>query len=168
MKNMFLKTSSVGLWLAAFVFTVTACGDPGSNSTDNLGDSRADTVWSENYQESLATAKAEGRPLLLLFTGSDWCPPCKQLERTVFQSQAFQEFAADNLVLMKADFPRGKQEEAIARQNLRLQQQYPVRAYPTVLLVEPESEKVLAARPGYGGQSPEDYVGELRKALPRE
>lgn len=167
MKYFFLNPSALVVWLAAFVFTATACGGPDSESA-GLEASRSEAQWSENYKESLATAKTDGRPLLLLFTGSDWCPPCMQLERNVLQSETFKQFAAEELVLMKADFPRGQQDEAIARQNARLQQQYPVRAYPTVLLVEPESEKVIAAQPGYGGQSPEEYVSRLRQALAQE
>ena len=40
---------------------------------------RADEVWQENVDEALKQADADNLPVLVLFTGSNWCPPCMKL-----------------------------------------------------------------------------------------
>lgn len=156
------------LLLAAFAFGATACGETEANADGAPAEQSVEADWTENYDEALAESKAGDRPMFLLFTGSDWCPPCMRLERRVLSSETFAEFAAGNLALMKADFPRGPQSEAIARQNQALQRQYSIRGYPTVLLIEPQSGKVIFAESGYGGQSPAAYVESLKAALAKQ
>jgi len=63
--------------------------------------------WYLNYDEARAVAKKEHKPIVILFTGSDWCPPCKALRREVFSNPEFQK-EANNVVLVLADFPRRK------------------------------------------------------------
>ena len=35
--------------------------------------------WVENYKVAIKTAEIKNKPLLIFFTGSDWCMPCKKL-----------------------------------------------------------------------------------------
>ena len=65
--------------------------------------------WNENYSDALSQAKAENKPLILVFSGSDWCPPCKRLNKKIFTSEEFKSYASKNYVLYRADFPRKKQ-----------------------------------------------------------
>ena len=51
----------------------------------------------------LAQNPAEKKMVLMDFTGSDWCPPCKALEKNVLSSPAFEAFAKENLVLVQVD-----------------------------------------------------------------
>jgi hypothetical protein len=39
-----------------------------------------------------------------VFSGSDWCAPCIKLDKSIWQSTF--EYAASNLILERADFPR--------------------------------------------------------------
>ena len=39
--------------------------------------------WTDNFTAAVGKAKAEKKPILALFTGSDWCPPCQQLEKNI-------------------------------------------------------------------------------------
>ena len=61
--------------------------------------------WLTNLEEAKKIAKKEHKPILLYFTGSDWCAPCKALEENVFTTERF-IYYADNLVLVKVDIPR--------------------------------------------------------------
>ena len=46
--------------------------------------------------------------MLIFFTGSDWCGPCKMLVEDFFESDKFKEIAEKEFVLYEADFPRNK------------------------------------------------------------
>ncbi|MDG1833377.1 MAG: thioredoxin family protein, partial [Verrucomicrobiota bacterium] len=64
--------------------------------------------WLTNIEKAKEVAKKEGKAVLVEFTGSDWCPPCKALKKNVFNSNEFKAYAKKHLVLVELDFPRDK------------------------------------------------------------
>ena len=67
--------------------------------------------------EAKMLAQKEHKHILLNFSGSDWCGPCIRLHKEIFDSEAFQQFAETNLVLVNADFPRLKKNQLSASQQ---------------------------------------------------
>src|SRR5580704_14464058 len=61
--------------------------------------------WTDNYAQAVETAKAEKKYLLLDFTGSDWCGFCKLLDKEVFSTPQFRDWAKKYVVLVQVDFP---------------------------------------------------------------
>jgi len=61
--------------------------------------------WLTNLEKAKKISKKTKKPILLYFTGSDWCAPCKGLEDNVFSTERF-EYYADNYILVKVDIPR--------------------------------------------------------------
>ena len=121
--------------------------------------------WGDNYQKALARAKAEHKLLLLDFTGSDWCPWCIKLHDEVFSQKAFKDYAAKNLVLMIVDFPQTKpQTAAVKAQNAKLQDQYPIPGYPTVVVLNSQGKQV--GQLGYQPGGPSPFIAELQKLKP--
>ena len=121
--------------------------------------------WMTNWEQAKAKAKAENKPILIDFTGSDWCGWCIKLDKEVFAQKAFKEYAAKNLVLMDVDFPRKKEQAAdLKKQNKELEKQYPLEGYPTVLLLDAEGKK-LSEDIGYREGGPEAYVKHLAELL---
>ena len=99
--------------------------------------------WMTNWEEAKAKAKAENKPILINLTGSDWCAWCIEIEKEVFSSKEFQEYAKANVVLMEADFPRKKEQpEDLKKQNAELKKQYLAGGYPTVWLLDAEGKKL--------------------------
>lgn len=119
--------------------------------------------WTEDWEEAKAEAKETGLPILLLMTGSDWCGYCIALHNQVFDDREFQKYANENLVLMKADFPRAAQKRAIKEQNAKLKDEFGVGGYPTVHLVK-DGESV-ATIGGYGGDPAKEYVAKIAAKL---
>jgi len=64
--------------------------------------------WLKNYDEALAEAKKEKRNVLVYFTGSDWCPPCKMLKKDLFDTEAFKAISS-NYTLLYIDIPRNRE-----------------------------------------------------------
>ena len=110
-----------------------------------------------------AKAKAEKKMVFMDFNGSDWCPPCKAMRKTVLNSKEFLDFAKENLVLVDVDFPHGKQQtEELKKANEELSQKYNIEGLPTIIVLSSDG-KELKKTAGYGGQSAKDFVAELEK-----
>jgi thioredoxin-related protein len=123
------------------------------------------TEWQTDYEQALATAKGNNKCVLLDFTGSDWCGPCIQMNKTVFSKAAFLNFAEKNLILVEVDYPRRKQlPDKVTKQNERLSHQYGIdnSGFPTVILLSPDG-KILGQLEGYGGERPADIIAWVEK-----
>lgn len=109
---------------------------------------------------------AQGKKSLLVkFTGSDWCPPCKQLQANVFSKDKFKTEVEKDFVVVVLDFPRTKKlPEAEAKANRALAEEYSVRGFPAVILMDAEG-KAFKTFAGYDGSDVEDYLANLKKAL---
>ncbi|MEQ1854435.1 MAG: thioredoxin family protein [Chthoniobacteraceae bacterium] len=123
----------------------------------------SDETWLTDLPKAQEKAKAEKKMVLIDFTGSDWCPPCKGLHSKVLTSAEFIKFAKDNLVLVEIDFPKSKpQSDELKAANKELSQKFGVRGYPTVIVLDADGKEVFK-KVGYGGTPAKDYVAELAK-----
>lgn len=121
--------------------------------------------WHSSYETAMGEAERTGRPVLTVFTGSDWCPHCKTLEKNVLESGAFREWAERNVVLLMIDLPEHGISEAVRVERSKVCIKYGVRNFPAVLLLGPDGTK-LAEKRGYQGQSPASWIAEMSKSLP--
>ena len=97
--------------------------------------------WLTDFEAAKAQARSEDKMLLMLFTGSDWCPPCKMLDEAVFSKPEFVQYAADHLVSLEVDFPRRKPISLERRAaNGQLAGAYGVEGFPTVIVLDPGSK----------------------------
>ncbi len=119
----------------------------------------AEAGWTVDFAAAKAAAVKNKKDLLLEFTGSDWCPPCKILKAEVFDKDEFKKAAPQAFVLVKLDYPRDKthQTEAEIAQNDELQKRYAISAFPTVILTDAQG-RPYAKTAGYGGQTAKEYV----------
>ena len=98
-----------------------------------------DVTWHTDMNKASEIAINENKPVLMFFTGSDWCGWCKRLQREVLLTKDFEVWAIDNVVLMELDFPkRTSQEQSVKVQNYQLQKIFNVRGYPKIFFVNPE------------------------------
>lgn len=95
--------------------------------------------WETDYNTAIAKAKATGKPVLVEFTGSDWCPPCKMMEKKVFSKSAFIKAASKDFVLLVLDFPRS--DRALAKANEPYAEKYGVTGFPSVVILDPSGKK---------------------------
>src|SRR5574343_419862 len=90
-------------------------------------------TWQTDMNKAVEISKKTKKPLLLFFTGSDWCGWCIRLQKEVLKTPEFAKWAKDNVVLVELDFPRrAQQSPELVKQNMELQQVLGVRGYPTV------------------------------------
>lgn len=121
--------------------------------------------WLYNYEQSKVLAKKENKPILLSFSGSDWCAPCIKMKRQIFDRPEFRSYASRHLILLKADFPRQKKNQLDQKQkehNEKLAERYnPNGKFPLTLLLSAEGV-VIREWDGYTSQSAEGFVEQLR------
>ena len=87
-------------------------------------------------------SKLSGKPLLVEFVGSDWCPWCIKLHEEVFSQPEFQRWAIQTVVLLTVDFPTFRvQSNELRHQNAALAKKYDIPGYPTVLFLDPDGHE---------------------------
>lgn len=95
-----------------------------------------ESAWQTDMNKAIEVSNKSKKPLMLFFTGSDWCGWCIRLQKEVFKTPEFEKWAKDNVVLVELDFPRRTpQAPEIQKQNMELQQTFGVQGYPTVWFV---------------------------------
>ena len=103
----------------------------------------AATGWTDNFDKALAQAKTEKKLVLLDFTGSDWGCWCIKIDNEVFAKQDFKNFARNNLVPVALDFPHGRKlAKQTADQNAKLKEQFGVKTFPTLVLLDTEGREL--------------------------
>ncbi len=125
----------------------------------------AESSWITDYKKAQEDAKAGKKLMLLEFTGSDWCGWCMKLDKEVFSTPEFQNYASRNLILVKLDFPRRRpQTEALKKQNEQLAQKYGIQGFPTIIVLNGQGEKV--GELGYMEGGPSPFLAKL-ETLPK-
>jgi len=122
--------------------------------------------WITSWDDALRYATALNRPVLVNFTGSDWCGWCIRLRNEVFSQQDFIDYASANLVLLTLDFPRSlPQSDELKAQNRSLQERFRIEGYPSIILVNSQGAEIN--RTGYQQGGAAAYVAHLRQLLAR-
>jgi rhodanese-related sulfurtransferase len=125
-------------------------------------------LWLTGLAQAQLRAKAEGKSVLLFFHGSDWCPACVEMQRQVFDSPEFREFARRALILVDVDFPeKHKQAESLRQANLALKAKFnlssvPDEGFPTIVLLNAAGQTVFQET-GYNGGGPAAILPSLRR-----
>src|ERR1051325_3998342 len=122
---------------------------------------RAETSdWLTDFSAAKKKAKEENKPILMLFTGSDWCPYCIKWEKEAFSQTEFTEYAQKNLVLLLVDFPNKKPlPKAQQKANDALLDKFKVEEYPTVVMLDSKAKKIGSFNYVEGG--PKVLLGKI-------
>lgn len=123
-----------------------------------------DSEWLTSFEKAKAASKKSGKPILVDFTGSDWCGWCIKLNKEVFSTKEFKDWAKQNVILLELDFPRKKaQADELKKQNRALAQQYGVRGYPTILFLDHEGKKL--GKSGYMKGGPKAWLAKANTII---
>lgn len=120
-------------------------------------------AWLEDFETAKKQASTHSKPILLVFQGSDWCAPCRKMDKRIFTTDIFLNHAQKNYILLKADFPRKSKNQLSTQQkqaNQALAERYNKQAYfPFVVLLDHTGKKLWQT--GYSKLSPEKFVQKL-------
>lgn len=124
-------------------------------------------TWGTDFEKARQQSLAEHKPILLNFSGSDWCGPCIKMHHDFFDNAAFTNMAEKNIVLVNADFPRQKKNQLSKSQqdqNNRLADKYnPTGSFPLTVLLD-ENGNVLQRWDGYPKISVDEFIATIKKS----
>ena len=123
---------------------------------------KSSVVWLTDFEAAKKQAAAEKKPIMMFFTGSDWCGWCQKLHEDVLDKDEFRKLAGDKLVLLELDFPRSKKlPDAVKKQNDELGKKFKVDGYPTIVVLASDGVTELGRTVGYDS----DLVDSLKTAI---
>lgn len=111
--------------------------------------------WHSDFAVAQGFARKTHKPLLLNFTGSDWCIWCKRMKAETLDRKEFIGYASTNLLLVEVDFPNANPlPQAAQDANEALKSRYKIEGFPTFILVDAEGNEI-GRQTGYlkGGAS---------------
>ena len=123
----------------------------------------SDATWFESWEKASAASRESHKPILADFTGSDWCGWCKKLDKEVFETSIFKQWAQQNVVLLKLDFLRKTpQVPTLKKQNEELAKKYSITGYPTILMLDADGRE-LGRKSGFPEKSPQQWIEVVSK-----
>lgn len=161
-----MKTLLIAVGALSVFGVMVGCNDTTGKRVEKvvLGSDKPVAVeakWLTSFEEAKKVAAEKDLPILVDFSGSDWCGWCIKLDKEVFSKVEFKKYAKNNLVLFMVDFPRSKEQPVeIKKQNEALAQQYGVRGFPTVLLLDATGQQI--GKTGYQRGGPEKYIEHIK------
>jgi thioredoxin-related protein len=116
--------------------------------------------WLTDYRKAQSIVAQTGRDMLLSFTSFDSSEFCQKLDKEIYQTDAVTEYAKANLVLVKVDFPTMTElSKELKTQNTSLAEQFNIRGYPSIVLINAKGQKFGTAKYQTGG--PDPFVKEI-------
>ena len=117
-------------------------------------DKESGLKWLTNLEEAEKISKKTGKPILMYFTGSDWCPPCVGLKNDFFESPEFAT-RADSFVMVMIDYPRRIDiisEKQMAYNKIVIDKYNTNKSFPKLLVLNHKG-KELGRLSGYSSYS---------------
>lgn len=126
--------------------------------------SQSKIQWTTNYDQAVQQAKSSGKPILLFFTGSDWCGWCHKLENEALSTMEFADLVGDKFQFVYVDFPlKNPLDPETARQNKELQKRFDIRGYPTIILLDSDQKQIGTT--GYRPGGAKAYADQLLRMV---
>ncbi len=118
----------------------------------------------EDFDAVKKAAKADGKKILLEFSGNDWCPPCQMLKKFVIDTKEFAKYANEKLHVVVADFNRYGEptNKRFASQYRDLAKEFGLRGFPTIIILSPNGE-VIDKIVGLEVRSPAELIQRIEK-----
>jgi len=98
-----------------------------------------------NWNQATQVAKDQNKQILVILTGSDWCTPCKKMDKRVINKYEFQKFANEKLVLFLIDITKKvivDRENQLNKDYEMFQEKYQTNALPSLILTDYSGIKI--------------------------
>lgn len=112
--------------------------------------------FAPSLEQAQKLSHGTGKPLLVIFTGSDWSPRSITLDKNILEHAVVEELIIQSFVPVLVDFPqRVKLNEAARSANLAVAERFNVTYFPTVLALRADGTEIGRL----------EYVNETAEAM---
>ena len=122
--------------------------------------------WVVSYNKAVEQAKQTGRPIMLVFSGSDWCAWCQKLSHEVFTTHEFARWSTDNVIKVEVDFPMNHAlPEEVRMQNENLKNRFggEIVTFPTILFISADGE--ILGKTGYVAGGAQNWIAQAKNVV---
>ena len=121
-------------------------------------------IWTMDFDAAVKLAGEKNLPLMLNFTGSDWCGWCKLMDKNIFAEEEWKAYAKDNVLLVTLDFPNDKSivPEKYVKRNEKLREQFGVGGYPSYVVLDNDGETKLGQLGAGRDKTPSSFIDEFK------
>ncbi len=150
----------LGLLLGALAITSSHAADTVATEGAEVG------KWTMDFDAAVKLAGEKKMPMMLNFTGSDWCGWCKLMDKEIFAEEEWKKYAAEHVVLVTLDFPRDETivPEKYKDRNRELQAKYSVRGFPTYVILDSDGETAIGQLGAGRDKTPSSFIEEFKQA----
>jgi thioredoxin-related protein len=124
--------------------------------------------WTMDFDAAKQVAAEKKLPVLLNFTGSDWCGWCKLMDKEVFSKPSWTGYATNTLMLVWIDFPQKAAlvPEKYVSRNTALDLAFGVEGkLPTFILLDDDGQTELGRLAATPETTSDSFIAELNKLL---
>ena len=124
--------------------------------------------WTTDLESAKKLATTNNLPILMVFSGSDWCRPCQAFKKEVLENETFRATAKNQVVVLYLDFPAKKRNQLSKEQtaeNAKLAERYNKNgSFPTVLLL-PSNGNTAPCELKYEGDGADAWLKKIDQAI---
>lgn len=127
------------------------------------------TAWEEDFHLAKSKASDAEKPLLIYFSGSDWCANCYRLKSAVLDDTDFNQYANENLVLYNADFPR-KRKNQLDQEKKKVNNDLAVlynkdNVFPKVVLIDIDGNLITEFEGVTFESGPDKFIDHMKASV---
>ncbi len=150
----------IALCIAATLLSLSAICKPAENGA-------VPGEWTMDFESARKVAIDKGLPIFINFTGSDWCVWCKHMEKEVFSTKEWRDYAKTSLMLVWIDFPK---DEALVPEKYRLRNQqlaatFEIEGYPAYIILDDNGRDELGTLQAEQQITPQGFISKLKPIL---
>ncbi len=120
----------------------------------------------DDYDKAEAIAKVFNKPMIVLFTGSDWDSGSQKFIHRILADSAFYDVLKKDFVFAHIDFPEIEtHSQGAIERNKELKSQFTVEAFPTMIILDKDQHEI--SRAGLFSEDPEQLAAHLKSLLHR-
>lgn len=97
-----------------------------------------------DWDKARQIAKEQNKRILIILTGSEWCAPCKKMDKNVIQNNEFQNYVSQNLIVFLVDIPGNviDLDSSIYKKYQKFEEKYETKRLPSLVLTESDGMRI--------------------------
>ncbi|PLW93552.1 MAG: thioredoxin family protein [Marinilabiliales bacterium] len=124
-------------------------------------------LWHTDYQHIIAESQERDLPILMVFSGCDWCKPCIKLKNQILETEEFENWAETHTVCIVLNFPSSK-KHALSKEQTEQNEALAERfnkcgIFPLVLILNSDEE--ILGNLGYEDISVAEYIAKIEEII---